>query len=336
MVFHTRTSIPSRKIQLIFLDYRQAPIFSVRGKKFNHPCLLLVALICTSYVNASGVAQPLLEDRESGVMVVAHRACWQHAPENSIQSVRNCIALGVDMVEIDVRRTRDAHLVLMHDETVDRTTDGTGKISDLTLREIKQYRLKANIGGAGAKLTDERVPLLEEILKVAKSKILINLDIKEDIYHEALQFIKQFTMQNEVLIKMAVLPGDQRLDTAAFIGTTHFMPIIRQCRDDKPELICSRQLSDVVPHYVKYKPIAYEIVYQSDDYISDSIDEIKNQNSRLWVNTLAEHHAAGHTDNKAIVDPDAHWGLLIKQGVNMIQTDRPRVLIQYLKETGLR
>ena len=67
------------------------------------------------------------------VLVAAHRGDWRNAPENSIQAIKNCIEMGVDMVEIDVRMTKDSALVLMHDNTIDRTTTGEGKVSEWTL-----------------------------------------------------------------------------------------------------------------------------------------------------------------------------------------------------------
>src|SRR5690606_30766812 len=66
--------------------------------------------------------------RADDVMVVAHRACWKEAPENSVAAIQDCIEMGVDMVEIDVQATADGQLVLMHDDTVDRTTNGSGRV----------------------------------------------------------------------------------------------------------------------------------------------------------------------------------------------------------------
>ena len=66
------------------------------------------------------------------VIVVAHRGDWRNAPENSLQAIKNCIDMGVDIVEIDVRETKDGHLVLMHDKTINRTTNGKGKVNSWT------------------------------------------------------------------------------------------------------------------------------------------------------------------------------------------------------------
>ena len=99
------------------------------------------------------------EDSEK-VLVVAHRGDWRNAPENSLQAFENCIEMGVDMIEIDLKKTKDGHLIIMHDNTIDRTTDGKGKPSDYTLEEIRRFRLKNGLG----RVTFHPIPTLEEVL----------------------------------------------------------------------------------------------------------------------------------------------------------------------------
>jgi glycerophosphoryl diester phosphodiesterase len=66
------------------------------------------------------------------------------------------------------------------------------------------------------------------------------------------------------------------------------------------------------------------------------VESVTEEKARLWVNTLAADHAAGHVDDQNLADPDAHWGYLINMKVNMIQTDRPELLMQYLASNGYR
>ena len=120
-------------------------------------------------------------DQDDVPMVAAHRGCWKNAPENSVQAIRDCIALGIDIVEIDVRRSRDGHLVVIHDVRVDRTTNGTGKVSDLTLGDLRALRLRTGKGGHDATLTDERIPTLAEAIAAAKGAILVNIDAKPEL-----------------------------------------------------------------------------------------------------------------------------------------------------------
>ena len=94
-------------------------------------------------------------------MIIAHRGDWRYAPENSIRGFENCIRSGFDAIEVDVRMTKDSVLVIMHDETINRTTTGKGKVSDLTLEEIKKYKLKTPTNY----VSDQTVPTFEEILE---------------------------------------------------------------------------------------------------------------------------------------------------------------------------
>ena len=77
----------------------------------------------------------LQDSRSDYVFVVAHRGDWRHAPENSVAAIKGAADMGVDMVEIDIQRTKDGGFVLMHDESIDRTTEGKGNVADYTVEE---------------------------------------------------------------------------------------------------------------------------------------------------------------------------------------------------------
>ena len=98
-------------------------------------------------------------DLLSEFMVIGHRGAKGYAPENTIPSFEKGIECKANMIEFDVRLTKDGHTVIMHDTTVDRTTDGTGLVAQLTLKQIKKL-------DAGAwfspKFKDTKVPTLEE------------------------------------------------------------------------------------------------------------------------------------------------------------------------------
>ncbi len=268
------------------------------------------------------------------VMVVAHRGCWLDTAENSLAGIERCVELGVDMIEIDVRSSRDGQLMLMHDETVDRTTNGTGVVGDLTSSDLRQLRLRQGAGDGDAELTQQRVPTLEEALSAARDRLLVNLDIKETLYDQAMETARRVGSESQIVIKMATDANDPRLANAAFHGEMYFMPIIRECTDD-PARFCSPRLHDAVGAYARYNPIAVEVVNHTDDYLVDGANAVREQNARLWVNTLPG-FAAGRSDDKSLVDPDGNWGFLVNIGVNMIQTDRPEALLTYLKSRGLR
>lgn len=102
------------------------------------------------------------------VVRVGHRGAAGHGPENTLAAIAAGIALGVDFVEVDVRRTRDGRMILLHDANVDRTTDGRGLVSEMTWDEVR--RLDA---GAG-----QRIPSLEEGLAAANGRVGVMLELK--------------------------------------------------------------------------------------------------------------------------------------------------------------
>ncbi len=105
--------------------------------------------------------------------VAGHRGDPRYYPENTMSAFKSAYLKGADMIETDVRLTKDLVLVLMHDDTVNRTTDGEGLIKDMTLDEL----MKLNVGTAE---TPERVPLFEEFMEwVVKTDLTVNIEIKE-------------------------------------------------------------------------------------------------------------------------------------------------------------
>ena len=110
------------------------------------------------------------------VVVVAHRGMVSGFPENTLAAYRRSISLGFSAIEIDLRATADGHIVVMHDDTVDRTTNGTGDVGRMTLAEIKCLDAGSRAGSAFA---DQRVPTYEEVLGALRgSGTKIVLDIK--------------------------------------------------------------------------------------------------------------------------------------------------------------
>lgn len=108
------------------------------------------------------------------VMLMAHRSNTTNTkiPENSIAALEACIAAGIEFVETDTQITSDGHVVISHDQTIDRCTNGRGDITKMTLAQVKSYRLKDRNGT----LTNHTIPTLEEFMEAAKGRIYVNLD----------------------------------------------------------------------------------------------------------------------------------------------------------------
>ena len=115
------------------------------------------------------------------IYVAAHRGWSAEYPENTMLAFRKAAELGVDQIEIDVRMTKDGELVIIHDPTVDRTTDGTGNVCDLTLEEIK--KLDAGVK-KDARFAGERIPTFTEFMDYIKDFDMMTLDIELKLYPE--------------------------------------------------------------------------------------------------------------------------------------------------------
>lgn len=102
------------------------------------------------------------------VIVTGHRGAAGLEPENTIRSFKRALELGVDQVELDVHLTKDRRLAVIHDTTVDRTTNGHGHVGDLTLEEIR--KLDAGKG--------ERVPTLQEAIDVVRGRAILQIELK--------------------------------------------------------------------------------------------------------------------------------------------------------------
>ena len=114
-------------------------------------------------------------EESTHVIVQAHRGYSEVYPENTLIAIEKAFEVGADRVETDLALTQDGHVVLMHDRTVDRTTDGSGRVQFMTLAEVKALDAGA---WKGARFAGERVPTLEEALELARGKGELNLEIK--------------------------------------------------------------------------------------------------------------------------------------------------------------
>lgn len=142
-------------------------------------CLLLhIYILCILPLSLlSCASQRGVEGLHGGSpLIVAHRGGAALGPENSLLAVERSIALGVDAVEVDVRMSADGCPVVMHDKSVDRTTDGEGRVSELGVNEIKGLCLK----GVDEALSGERVPTLEELLLCVAGRCTVLIEVKDD------------------------------------------------------------------------------------------------------------------------------------------------------------
>lgn len=275
---------------------------------------------------AEGLRARLLAGDTTAVFVVAHRGDWRYAPENSIAAIEHSIAVGVDVVELDLQLTRDSVLIVMHDATLNRTTTGKGRVADWTLDSIRTLKLK---NGCGIR-TKHMVPTLEEALLAAKGRVLVNLD-KADRYFDLVAPVLERTGTTRQIVMKGSKPADEVLALyGKYLDEVIYMPVVNLDNENAAELM-QAYISDL-------KPAAYELLYaQAEDTVLPlrMRDTLRGQ-ALIWYNTLWDTVCGGHDDDLSLEDPDAAFGYLIDTlGARIIQTDRAEHLLSYLRQRGL-
>lgn len=305
-----------------------------------HAVTVLAALLCAALAAPAtaaptGVAaiQARLSNPQGGIVVVAHRGCHapapEHgfadtAPENSLAALERCIAIGADVMETDVRRAADGTLVMLHDASVDRTTDGTGKLSELTLADLQKLRLRSDEGGAQAPLTDQRVVTLEQMLAASKGRILLNLDVKDAIYVQVVDAVARLGMQHQVIVKAEAGIATPPLAGMVPFNTVYFFPILLNAHGTADlAAIAKAQTRNA-------RPMAFELPRMAAAQLPALAAVSKAHRVRLMVNSLWDGFIVGYGgDADAVRDPDKVWGRLYRDGVSIIQTDAPEALLRY-------
>ena len=211
-------------------------------KKFGKVLLGFVLLLFGVYIVMAIRTKPVTGHpffSHKGIDVIAHRGGWGMWPENTVFAFQKAVDLGVDMLEMDIRSTRDGVLVVIHDGKVDRTTDGTGAVQDFALSELKVldagYRWMDDDGqtfpyrGQGL-----RIPTLMEVFETIPN-VRMNIEIKQtepDITVPFCELIRKYGMENRVLV-------------ACFDSKT-----LKKFRTLCPEVATSAGLSEGLTFYV--------------------------------------------------------------------------------------
>lgn len=298
----------------------------------NKFIILLCSLFTTVSVFASDpsrtdiLREKLLSGDLNEVLVVAHRGNWRYAPENSIAAIEHSIAIGVDIVELDLQLSKDSVLFVIHDSKLERTTTGKGKISDWTADSLRTLKLK---NGAGIR-TIHSLPTLEEAMLTAKGKVLVNLDKADRYFNLLMPVLEKTGTTSQVIMKgtkSAVLVDSLY---GEYLDKVIYMPKIKL--DNSEAIIQTEDYSSNLMSHV------YELSYSTEEALHRAI-ELKNKlkgSALIWYNTLWDTQCGGHDDDHALTDPDSAYGYLINVlGANIIQTDRAEFLLDYLRSKSM-
>lgn len=305
-------------------------------KKLIYFCLAAAAMVIASCAQQSQYATraekilaEINDPNSDYVVVISHRGDWRNYPENSIPAIESVIRMGVDMMELDVKMTKDSVLVLMHDQTINRMTNGKGLIKDMTYDSLMTFKLKR----AHNVTTDSlRIPTLREALLCCKDRILVNVDHSYPYYKEIVELTEELGVTGQVLMKGKSNIDKVNEDMAKHKNNLLYMPIIDINRPKGQALFAEYLERNVVP-------MAFEVCWQvPGEEIDNCAAEIKKMGSKLWVNTFwpSVCGGLGNDDDAALAaaDPAEVYAQYLEMGASMIQTDRPELLIKYLRSVG--
>lgn len=242
---------------------------------------------------AANAASPMPPPKHGGIYVVAHRGAHEGIPENTLAAYRKAIELGVDYVEIDLRTTKDGRLVSVHNSTVDAyTNDATGPVRDFTLAELRAMDIGSRVG---PEWRNERIPTFEEILDLCKGKCGVYLDLKDADVAQAVALIKARGMEGDVV---------WYADLRELEELAKHCPKCIPMPDPGPEAL--------LPRVLETKPPVVATVWK---YFSAT-----------FAKTC---HDAGAIVVMDESDPSC-WDQALAWGVDGIQTDHPKDLVEYL------
>ncbi|MBR2031576.1 MAG: glycerophosphodiester phosphodiesterase family protein [Alistipes sp.] len=293
--------------------------------------LVAVALIAVAESRTDKLLRELHNPKSDYVFVIAHRADWRNFPENSLEAIESAIAMGVDIVELDVHRTADGEIVVCHDKTINRTTNGKGKISELTLDYIRSRYLRAGHGAT----TRYKMPTLAEALDVCKGRVLINLDKAINYYDQIMEMLVERKMADQVIMKSSKSPAAMKEFFSHHKQNMLYMPIINYNTKSwgKHEQLFNDYLATDLPF------IAFEMCWNGSLPGEKKVfNRVLKSGKRLWINTLwgklCGGYENGYYDDRAVGNEDKIYGKILSYGASMIQTDRPAMLIKYLESKG--
>lgn len=250
-------------------------------------------------------------------LISAHRGGGDvNFPENAIETFERTIAFGPSIIETDISMTKDSVLILMHDDRLDRTTNGKGKISNITYEELQSFRLKDFKNN----ITDFKVPTLEEALKWGKNKVIFTLDIKRGVpYEKVIDAIKNTHSENNVIVityNANQARAFHRLDSSIWLSVS---------ANSKEDILRLEEYSVSIDRI-----LAFVGTSQPN---SQTISYMNSKNIPIIIGTM------GNLDKQAKTRGDKLYYDLFSKGIRVISTDRPKQAleqaIKYAKDNNI-
>ncbi|WP_430809950.1 MULTISPECIES: glycerophosphodiester phosphodiesterase family protein [unclassified Carboxylicivirga] len=249
-----------------------------------------------------------LNNLDSKIMVCAHRANHYTTPENSIAALEASISEGIAFAEIDIKQSKDGKLVLMHDNTIDRTTSGSGGVNEYTFDELKQFNLEHN-----GNLTSQQIPSFAEILEAARGKIYLDLDVKIENFIKVYNEVKLYGMVDQVMFTVdnistakSLVDNDERVIV---------MPIINNQQDIQKYNMAGLNLA--VLHYT------------SSSFNNELITVAHNKNLQVFRLVYVNSNTTPESDSYRQMDK------FVELKGNIVQTDYPVEVKAFLQSNNV-
>lgn len=288
--------------------------------RFLRVLLVIVLLLAAAYAVLALLARPrpphaYTQRLPGGTLVLAHQGGDGLWPSNTLASFEGAAALGADVLELDVHLTVDGHFVVIHDDTLDRTTDGTGPVAERTLAELQELDagydwVPAEPAGAGAAETPYRgrgiaLPTLAEVLTAFPSSA-VNVEIKQD--------------DVEVARALCTELRDQLATERVMVGSFH-ADALRAFRDACPEVATSASPREVLTFFLLARARLQAVT-------SPPFEALQVPTERSGLTVVTPHfvkaaHARGVQVHVWTIDDVPTMERLVAMGVDGIITDRP-------------
>jgi len=244
----------------------------------------------------SAAAQP------ARITVISHRGEHLHHPENTMAAYRAAFEAGADFIETDVRTTTDGRLVIMHDSSVDRSTNGHGEIESMTFEEVRKLDAGARFGEAFA---GTKVPAFEEVLEFARGRIGVYIDAKRISAPDLAAAVRKYGMEDRV-----VLYGGLEL----LRGVHTLEPRIKSMPEAGSAEGAARLIEELHPAV---------LAFSARDFQDGIIAVARKGGAGVYVDRLGP------------ADTPEFWEDAIRRGATGIQTDHPAELVRYLRSKGM-
>lgn len=238
-------------------------------------------------------------------------------PENCTATFENTIKYNATVIETDIALTKDSVLVMMHDNTLDRTTTGTGAINDYTYKELQQLFLKDNEGN----ITNYKIETLDEVLQWGKSKVVYTLDVKRGVpFKMIVEAVRRNKAENYSII---ITYNANQAAEVALLAPDMMLSVSARGKEDVERM---ENLGVTTENMVAFVGTTFPK--------TEVIDYMKSRGITCISGTM------GNLDKSAIANGDKIYLDIVKAGVMIISSDRPAEVAKqmdvYIKENKLK